>query len=312
MPFHLSFEPDGFTQKGKQNCVQYYDIAGITIQVKSDVGLTGETFHEKFRQFQAARPGSDVVTIHHRFGLPGLAGCDLGREVYRRPPWAIYRSDGAWLYVGLSPDDELVTKSQCAVFDDSHSHSRIYHESSFGESFRRGGHHSLTLFPTDQLLLARILPDRDGLLVHAAGAILNGKGLLFVGQSGAGKSTTVKMLMGRAEILCDDRMIIRRRAGQFEVSGTWSHGEVALVSPSSVPLSAILFLVQSTENRLSLITDRGSVAPKLLPRLVKPLVTADWWTKALELVERVVRDVPCYNMEFDTSGEIVMLLERLP
>ena len=77
-----------------------------------------------------------------------------------------------------------------------------------------------------------------------------GQGLLFVGHSEAGKSTTVKMLQGKAEILCDDRNIVRRWPEGFRVHGTWSHGEVPLVSAASAPLSAIFFLHKSKQNRL--------------------------------------------------------------
>jgi hypothetical protein len=45
--------------------------------------------------------------------------------------------------------------------------------------------------------------------------------------------------------------------------------------------------------------------------LIKPLVTKDWWEKTLDLIEIVVREVPCYEMEFDQSGEIVIHLENL-
>ena len=41
---------------------------------------------------------------------------------------------------------------------------------------------------------------------------------------------------GRGEVLCDDRNIVRRSPGGFRVYGTWSHGEVPIVSSASAPL----------------------------------------------------------------------------
>jgi hypothetical protein len=128
---------------------------------------------------------------------------------------------------------------------------------------------------------------------------------LFVGHSEAGKSTTVKLLQDRAEILCDDRNIVRREANGFQVYGTWSHGEVPLISASSAPLRAILFLRQSTDNRLIPVADRGKALELLLACVVRPLATAGWWQKTLSLVEGLVREVPCYVMQFDKSGRIV-------
>ena len=41
------------------------------------------------------------------------------------------------------------------------------------------------------------------------------------------------------------------------------------------------------------------------------MVTADWWHKEMDVLERIVAEVPCYTMRFDRSGAIVPELERL-
>jgi len=87
-----------------------------------------------------------------------------------------------------------------------------------------------------------LLADRNAVLLHSAGVIFNGQGLLFVGHSSAGKSTIVTMLKNAAcsgafdgtpldvEILCDDRNILRRWPAGEQMHGTWSHGDVSDVS----------------------------------------------------------------------------------
>jgi len=47
-----------------------------------------------------------------------------------------------------------------------------------------------------------------------------------------------------------------------------------------------------------------------LATLIKPLVTAEWWKKEMDVLERIVAEVPCYAMRFDRSGAIVQELER--
>jgi hypothetical protein len=48
-----------------------------------------------------------------------------------------------------------------------------------------------------------------------------------------------------------------------------------------------------------------------LPRVVRPLVTADWWEAVLELVAELTKAVPFYDLYFDRSGAIVERLEEI-
>jgi hypothetical protein len=122
----------------------------------------------------------------------------------------------------------------------------------------------------------------------------------------------VKRLLGeRATILCDDRNIVRRWPDGFRAHGTWSHGDVAEVSSAGPPLRAVLFLEQAGLNEIAPLDDGKAIWQRLLATLIRPLVTADWMRKELEILERVVAEVPCYTMRFDRSGAIVADLERL-
>ena len=268
-------------------------------------------------------PGDDNVTLRHYFELPDLKGKDLGEELYRKPPWAISRQkNGAWIYRGISPNPDDPELHRVAVFNPDHTHGTIYSLPRDAERIRSDGWHSLSLFPTDQILLARVLADRQGCYLHSSGAILDGQGLLFVGHSQAGKSTISKMLTDRdltgfgnlsglIEVLCDDRNIVRRQPEEFWVYGTWSHGEWPVVSASSAPLRAILFLEKSPENRLLPLDDRQEIVRRLLTCLIKPFVTADWWEKVLDLVEQMARELPYYVLRFDKSGGVVEVLREL-
>ncbi|MBI5400357.1 hypothetical protein HZB07_07145 [Candidatus Saganbacteria bacterium] len=150
------------------------------------------------------------------------------------------------------------------------------------------------------------MADRGGCYLHACGVILDGKGWLFVGHSEAGKSTTSLMLKeAGGEILCDDRIIVRKHSEGFKMYGTWSHGDVPDISPNDAPLHAIFFLEQNRENKLILIDDKLEVVKKLLACLIKPMVCADWWEKELSLIERLAKEATCYRMLFDKSGQIV-------
>jgi hypothetical protein len=295
-------------KEGQEDYRRYYQIGGITAEVETDVPMTETTFKPKFELFRVDGPGEDTITIRHHSYLLDLDGQNLGQEVYRRPPWIIYKRENSWLYLCVSGAADKYTYC-IAVFNQDYSEGDIY--SPGEEPFRRGNLGALTRFPTDQILFAQLLADRDGCYIHSGGVILDGKGLLFVGHSDAGKSTMVTLLKNKATILCDDRVIMRRWPDGFKVHGTWSHGDIPEVSADSAPLRAIMFLEQARANRLMPIDDRKEIIKRLLACLIKPLVTTDWWQNTLAFIEKAAREVPCYTIQFDKSGQVLDLLERL-
>jgi MoaA/NifB/PqqE/SkfB family radical SAM enzyme len=298
--------------------LRYFRIAGITVRIESDLDFETVDFKQELLTFAVDGPGDDNVTFRHYFNMPDLSGKDLGEELYRKPPWAISRKSGIWYYLGISPnleDDEL---HRVAVFSPDHCHATIYSPKKTADQILENGWHSLSLFPTDQIWLGPILAERQAVLIHSAAAVLNGKGLVFVGHSDAGKSTTMELLKTgrsqnglRAEVLCDDRNIIRKWDDGWKVHGTWSHGTTADVSAGTAPLCAILFLEQSKENCIVPVTDRKVIWKCLLATLIRAAVTADWWQKELDILEKIVAEVPCYIMKFDKTGAILPELERL-
>ncbi len=279
---------------------RFYQCGGITFQIESDLPINGSTFQRKFKFFEVDGPGADTVKIRHHFSLPRLEKTADERDVHVKNPWAISRKGGAWIYRGILPDSEKLHR--VAVFNEDHSRARIYNN---GDAmYRDGDCHSLSLFPTDQIILARLLADRHGCILHSSGVVINGHGLVFLGHSEAGKSTMVTLLRRKAHILCDDRIVVRRFRDFYRIYGTWSHGTVPDVSGRSAPLRAVFLLEKAECNELLPLYDRSVIRHKLLACLIKPLVTADWWEKMLTLVEQMSREIQFYTVKFDKSGGI--------
>jgi MoaA/NifB/PqqE/SkfB family radical SAM enzyme len=299
----LANEARSYKENWQHHHRRYFRIAGITIRVDSDLPFTEKTFDPKFKKFEADGPSEEMISLRHHFSLTGLNIDDPGEEVYRRAPWAIYRKDRSWIYLGIGPGRRDKTIYDAAEFNEEHTRGRIYNHSE--ALFRQGNLHALTMFPSDQILLARALADRQACFFHAAGIEIGGNGLLLVGHSGAGKTTAAMLLQKLGEVLCDDRIIVRRRQEGLRIHGTWSHGDLGDVSAGSAPLSAILFLEKADGNRLVPVTKGIETARLLTQHVVKPLVTADWWEKILALIENMAQEVPAYRLQFDKSGRMV-------
>jgi MoaA/NifB/PqqE/SkfB family radical SAM enzyme len=304
----LAGETGKFREEWQMAHRRYFRNAGVTIQVDSDIPFEDTTFDKAVSCFEVSGPGDDLISIRHHFSLPDIANRDLGAELYRNPPWAIYRKDNSWIYIASS-QEEGAGIHQISVFNNDHSRGRIYN--STDKCFRSGGQNSLFLYPTDQILIARILSNKTAFYLHSAGVIYDGHGLLFVGHSESGKTTTVNMLKDRAEILCDDRNILRKQNGIWMLYGTWSHGEAPDVSPGSAPLKAIFFLEKAEGNCLMPLDDKNEALSRLLACVIKPFVDSGWWEKTLSFVGDVAANVPCYRMLFDKSGKVISLIESV-
>ncbi|MDD8026850.1 MAG: hypothetical protein PHI34_10065 [Acidobacteriota bacterium] len=285
---------------------RFFRIAGIVLAVASDDSRQGLRWHDKFKAFETDGPGPDTVWIRHHSAAWPEPPTDPGRRIYAHPPYEIFAAGGDWIYrIGRDGSGPL----QTAVFSGDYGRADIYTPGPI--AVPETGFASLTLLPTDQILLAPLLAARDGCLLHAAGVIDGGRGWLFAGHSTAGKSSITTLLKGRAEILCDDRIALRPGGDRFRIHGTWSHGDVPDVSPGSAPLQALFLLRKSAQNSALPILDRRTVVRHLIDLVIKPLPTADWWSRTLGVVERLAAAVPVYELSFDLSGRVLEVLDAV-
>lgn len=291
---------------------KYYKIAGITIQVNSDLPIRENTFHPKFKIFEVDGPGDDSIVInHHFFWDEDLKTDKFSDQLYFRPPWAIYKDNNTIIYKWIEADPPYKNCNRKAIANNTHTKIDIFTHPKFKKIFIKGGLTSLTLFPSDQILIGRLLAYRQGCIIHSLGIILDRNGYIFVGHSDAGKSTMAEIMKKGAEILCDDRNIIRKQNNIFQLFGTWSHGDVPDVSSNSAPLKAIFFLEQSKDNSLEKIKDKKRIFKTLLACLIRPVGTSDWWDNSLAIITSIATEIPCWNLKFDKSNKVFKLIKEL-
>jgi len=144
---------------------RFYDIAGITIQVNSDLPIKDSTFQTKFKTFEVDNPGKDIIRIRHRFFLPELNNKALGKKVFEATPWTIYKKNNSWIYLSI-PELNGVPQ-QVMIFNKDHTSGVIYNAG--GYVFNKGNIQSLTISRSDQLLLARVLAYKQGFFIHSSG-----------------------------------------------------------------------------------------------------------------------------------------------
>jgi hypothetical protein len=127
---------------------------------------------------------------------------------------------------------------------------------------------------------------------------VNGRGYLFPGKSGAGKSTISGLLASRGhEVLSDDRVIVRKIEGHFRFFGTPWPGEANIAVNKNLPLSGIFFLNHSEGDRVKKI-DPQEALERLMPVTSIPWYDSEPMTKVLTFCSDLVSAVPAYVLHF--------------
>jgi len=111
-----------------------------------------------------------------------------------------------------------------------------------------------------RILHSLILAARGGFLLHAASAICEGRGYLFSGISGAGKTTMTRLAPSSINLLTDEISYVRPGAGGYWACGTPFAGELAKSGENcTAPVSALFFLEKGPENRIDEISPAEAV-----------------------------------------------------
>jgi hypothetical protein len=155
------------------------------------------------------------------------------------------------------------------------------------------------VYPFDEVVFLARLSRERGVLVHACGVAADGRGFLFLGTSGAGKSTTARLWKerGGVSILSDDRIVVRREADGYRIYGTPWHGEAGWETPASAPLEVVFILEQAPRNRVLEMGPSQAVAQMMVRAF-----PAMWDQPGLEFAVRFLSElaarVPVRRLQF--------------
>jgi hypothetical protein len=167
-------------------------------------------------------------------------------------------------------------------------------------------------YPLDEVLMIHRLACGYGLEVHAVGIVDEmGRGHLFLGHSGAGKSTTARLWLDQpgVQILSDDRIILRAHDGKIFMYGTPWHGDAGISSPDCATVTNIYFLEQYRHNEIAPLAP-GVAAAELFARSFVPRHCAQGLEFSLGFMERVTREIPCNIFRFLPQQSAVEAIRR--
>jgi hypothetical protein len=170
-------------------------------------------------------------------------------------------------------------------------------------------------YPACELLITNYLATQGlGVEVHGCGLIdAETGGHVFLGHSGAGKSTTTRLWKSvRApEILSDDRIILRLHEGELWMYGTPWHGEAAFAAAGKAKLNRIHILRHGTENKFAALPQARAVG-EVFARSFPPFYSPAGLERTVEFIKRALDAVPCYEFEFLPDDSSVAAVLGLP
>lgn len=168
-----------------------------------------------------------------------------------------------------------------------------------------------------QVLLIQYFAQRnEGIFTHAVGVKdLDGKGLLFAGKSGCGKSTTARLWYKhtKAMVLNDDRIIVRKIKGKFFIYGSPWHGDFSDYLASRIERAALekLFFIYHSPRNIA-----GQVFQKEAFNLLYPALFPVFWDKAcleniVSFSQDLVKSVPCYHFGFLNDRKVIGFVRKM-
>ncbi len=278
--------------------VRVLEVAGVRIAVEVPRELPWTWPDGPLTRFAGADAGRADVRVAVRIGKPVVSARALS-----------YDSGGGIFDVVASRDTlEIVLRirgeiQRVARFDRDFRDGEV---TLAPDSFYATENYYPLAYPLDEWIFFHRILRESGLLVHACAAERSGRALLYCGRSGAGKSTTAKLLRRYADasVLSDDRIALRVEKDGIWAHGTPWHGEAPLSEPRAAKLVAIHWIEHAA--RLVHSPMRGArAAVALLGNAFLPAYDDKGAAAGLAVAEEIVARVPLAKLGFPKDRRMV-------
>lgn len=141
---------------------------------------------------------------------------------------------------------------------------------------------------------------QDIVSIHASTIVKNSEAVLFLGESGTGKSTHAGLWLQyiqNTSLLNDDSPLLCVKNDKIFVCGSPWSGKTSCYRQETVPLKAIVRLSQYPENKMSSpnrLRSIGAVYPSLPPFLAYDRSFSE---KIIHITDKILKDVPVYELK---------------
>lgn len=287
-----------------ENCYKY-TVAGHTFCISLPQGYAKEDYLSPYSPFEDSGQDADPIISLKVELVSSLRGSVSGevKDIFNEEApyfWLFEKGemdsplskDLSQYFYGFSysrkrPDCILLTS-----FD--HSEAIVYVPEANAEKLIE-----FALSNAMMLLYTFRTSGTDTLMIHASVISYEGRGYVFLGKSGTGKSTHSSLWLKHiegTELLNDDNPVLRIIDGEVRVYGSPWSGKTPCYKNKDLPLGGIVRLSQAPHNKIQ------KLIPLLAYTALMPSCSCMRWdsaaTEALHnSVEKVITRVNCWHLE---------------
>ena len=162
------------------------------------------------------------------------------------------------------------------------------------------------------LSLERIMIRKNALILHSSYLDVNGQALLFSGPSGIGKSTQADLWVRHrgAAILNGDKSLLIRETEGWYAHGWPICGSSGICRNESRRIRAIVMLRKAPSN-LCRKMNPFSAALELMEQITTNTWDRDFRLRVMDLTDRLIAEVPVYELFCDISEDAVECLDEV-
>lgn len=157
-------------------------------------------------------------------------------------------------------------------------------------------------YPLDGLILYYLSVINGNMMIHASGVSHNGKGYIFSGVSGKGKTTISGLWKNAgASLIHDDRLILRKIHGEFRMYNTPVYDDE---KPSESRVDAVFLIEHGKENNSARLNGAAAISA-----VMSNCIQHNWGHQTisglLQTVTELCSTVPVYNLSFKPDISVV-------
>lgn len=224
-------------------------------------------------------------------GIPAFEASSPGKKYF-----SIYNADNDRILLAVynpNPPYQLQQVAEICLHDPHWTiHTQLF----------QSGLYSALAYPLGPLIFYHLCLLHPAIMIHASGVGFQGKGRLFTGFSGTGKSTMAELwIKNQAFPVNDDRILIRSNNGRFEMHNT---PMFYAQHPASYPLDAVYLIRHNAFNRIVPLKGAEAVSG-MLAFCIQHHYSRRNIESHLEFISGLVEKVPVFSCGFVPDNSIV-------